>query len=55
MTGFVEPDEGFDLQVRILDEDYDVQLSKNRRTSSADCLWICISKAASGSSAAGRP
>ena len=35
MTGFVEPDEGFDLQVRILDEDYDVQLSKNRRTSSA--------------------
>ena len=30
MTGFVEPDEGFDLQVRILDEDYDVQLSKKQ-------------------------
>ena len=30
MTGFVEPDEGFDLQVRILNEDYDVQLSKKQ-------------------------
>ena len=30
MTGFMEPDEEFDLQVRILNEDYDVQLSKKQ-------------------------
>ena len=30
MTGFMEPDEEFDLQVQILDEDYDVQLSKKQ-------------------------
>lgn len=30
MTGFMEPDEEFDLQVQILNEDYDVQLSKKQ-------------------------